>query len=78
MLGTPTDTADPPGPVPRLVFVEDNGATGDRFGTRTVASAVTSCPAATDADFPNIVVGRFVYPPVLVSGDFVVHDAVAP
>lgn len=54
-----------------LAFVEDNGPTGDRLGHREVATA-GDCPAATDADFPNVVLGGFPTPPVLTKGDFTV------
>jgi len=61
-------------PIPKLVFIEDNGATGDRYSTRAVSAPATTCPAATAADFPNFLIGGFSVPPVITSGDFVVHD----
>jgi len=58
---------------PRLIFIEDNGATGDRFGSRDVTDA-TSCPAATDADFEDIETNGELFPPIVSMGNFVVHD----
>lgn len=75
MLATPADLGQDPPPVPyhRLVFVEDNGPTGDRYGTRIVDDA-TTCPVPTAADFPDFVFGDVVVPPIVSGGGFVVHD----
>jgi hypothetical protein len=62
-------------PIPELLFVEDNGATGDRLGMRVIAAPATTCPVATGADFPDFVLGGVVIPPVLTTGDFVIRDA---
>ena len=59
----------PEAPVFVLAYVEDNGPSGDRFG-RSILTSPTSCPAATDADFPDFMVGADPVPPVLTSGDF--------
>jgi hypothetical protein len=58
-----------------LVFVEDNGATGDRLGTRLDVDDPDDCPDPTDADFAP---WPFIGTATLVSGDFVVHDHDAP
>lgn len=51
--------------VPRLVFVEDNGPTGDRVSTTTLAEPATTCPdPATVAPTSGVV----------TRGDFVIHD----
>ena len=61
-------------PTPTLVFIEDNGPTGDRFGTREF-TGLGGCPAATDADFPDIDdTYPEAFPPVISVGNFVVHD----
>ena len=57
-----------------IVFVEDNGPTGDRWGRIEVDADPTTCPVPTAADFPDFVVGSTVIPPILTTGDFVVHD----
>lgn len=62
-------------PVFVLAYVEDNGPTGDRFGMSTRPSPI-ACPAPTAADFADFSVPGFdPIPPVVTSGDFVVHDA---
>ena len=48
-IGEPPDTP----PIPKLVFIEDNGPTGDRFGLRSVSDA-HSCPAATRRGLPEL------------------------
>lgn len=66
----------PPGeevPQPRLVFIEDNGPIGDRFGTRDVDD-VTTCPAPTAADFPDFEAYGELFSPIVSKGNFVVHD----
>jgi hypothetical protein len=75
----PPDGIAPPDaqPFPKLIFIEDNGPTGDRFGVGSVADP-TTCPAATDASFTSFNVGGQMIPPVITSGDFVVHDHAAP
>ena len=78
LASPPEGTGLPPGPpIPRLIFMEDNGSTGDRYGVRNVADA-TVCPAPTAADFPNFVFGPQSIPPVISEGDFSVHDHAAP
>ena len=69
-IGEPPETQ----PIPKLVFVEDNGTTGDRYGSRSVNEPATTCPAAVDADFHPFVVGDQSIPPIITSGDFAVHD----
>ena len=70
---TPIIGDDPSGGA--LVFVKDNGADPDYMTHTTVATAPTTCPAATD--------DRFLFPAPpgvppaalpLASGDFQVHD----
>jgi hypothetical protein len=63
-----------PQPVHRILFVEDNGPTGDRIGFGTLAPPYTRCPAPTDASFPDFDVAGYSVPPVLETGDFTVHD----
>jgi hypothetical protein len=62
-------------PFPRLVFIEDNGPTGDRLGFGTIAAPATDCPVPTADDFPGFPLGGQVVPPQVTSGDFSVHDA---
>jgi hypothetical protein len=79
-LGSPPDVfGEGPQPgTPRLLFVEDNGPTGDRVGFRQVADA-SVCPTATAADFPNFFpTTPRPLPPVISDGDFSVHDHGAP
>jgi hypothetical protein len=63
-----------PQPVHRILFVEDNGPGGDRIGFGTLSAPYTDCPAPTDASFPDFEIGGFMVPPVVATGDFVVHD----
>ena len=51
--------------VPKMVFVEDNGPSGDRWGAVILDAPATTCPVPTDADF--------LASPISV-GDFIVHD----
>jgi hypothetical protein len=75
-ISEPFDVGNPDDlPVPMMVFVEDNGPTGDRWGRTTLPAPADTCPVPTDADFPSFVVGPATIPPVLTSGDFVVDDA---
>ena len=60
-------------PIPRLLFIEDNGPTGDRL-TLGSGGDPDVCPAPTDAVFQPIFLGGFAVGPGLQSGDFVVHD----
>lgn len=53
-------------PVNLVVYVDDNGATGDRFAVELVASTPTTCPD------PGDLTGAAWQ--TLVRGDFVVHD----
>jgi hypothetical protein len=69
-LGQP----DPLAPVPKMVFVEDNGPTGDRFAETTLSEPATTCPVPTADSFPGFLVGTVLVPPIVGSGDFVVHD----
>ena len=63
-----------PQPIPRVLYVEDNGPTGDRIGFGSLHEPYDTCPAPTDADFPAFNIGGVLVPPVLTSGDFTVHD----
>jgi hypothetical protein len=63
-----------PAPIPRVLYIEDNGASGDRIGFGGLNAPYTSCPAPTAADFVDFTVGDSVIPPVLESGDFTIHD----
>jgi hypothetical protein len=56
-------------PVPELVYVEDNGPTGDRIGTGTIDAPATSCPDPTGPD-ADAALHTFASGP-----GFVVHDA---
>jgi hypothetical protein len=57
-------------PVPEMVFVEDNGPTGDRWsGVQVLSAPATTCPTPTAADFPTDPAYS-----VLTSGDFTVRD----
>jgi hypothetical protein len=70
-----TDLGQPdPQPIPIMLFVEDNGPSGDRIGHVQLAEPATTCPVPTDADFVPFIVGGSAIPPVLTSGDFTVHD----
>ena len=66
------------GPVYRLMFIEDNGPTGDRLDDATLAAPATTCPAPTAADFDGFDLGGQHIPSLVTSGDFVVHDHAAP
>jgi hypothetical protein len=70
-----TDIGQPdPQPIPIMLFVEDNGTSGDRIGHVQLAEPATTCPVPTDADFGPFIVGGITVPPVVTSGDFTVHD----
>jgi hypothetical protein len=70
-----TDVGQPdPQPVPIMLFVEDNGPSGDRIGFGQLADPATTCPIPTDANFVPFIVGGTPVPPVVTSGDFTVHD----
>ena len=61
--------------IPRTVFIEDNGPTGDRIQFGGLASPYTTCPNPATATFPPFIVGGDIeIPPVLETGNFVVHD----
>ena len=62
--------AGQPNPSPRVLYVEDNGSSGDRIGFGVLSPPYSDCPAPNDASFPD-----FLGPPVLESGDFTIHDA---
>jgi hypothetical protein len=62
------------GSIPRTIFIEDNGPSGDRIQFGSLASPYTTCPDPTTATFPDFFVGGFPVPPVLTSGNFVVQD----
>jgi hypothetical protein len=66
------------GPIPRTLFVEDNGPTGDRIEFSGLAAPHTMCPDPNVATFPPFDLGYRVVPAILTSGDFVVHDHVDP
>jgi hypothetical protein len=63
-------------PLHYTAFVEDNGATGDRWSVKaTTVSPITTCPSPTAADFQAVnAPGGTVAGPTLVSGGFTVHD----
>jgi predicted small secreted protein len=63
-----------PEPIPIMLFVEDNGLSGDRIGFGRLTNPATTCPTPTDADFVPFIVGDTSVPPVVTSGDFTVHD----
>jgi hypothetical protein len=63
-----------PAPIPRILYIEDNGPTGDRIGFGALSAPYTSCPAPSAAAFVDFHVGDFFIPPVLESGDFTIHD----
>lgn len=63
------------GIVPRLVFIEDNGPTGDRLSFGSIEAPATECPVPTDADFVPGSLGGEPIGPEIESGDFVVTDA---
>jgi hypothetical protein len=63
-----------PQPIPRVLYVEDNGPTGDRIGFGSLDAPYSDCPTPTDASFPDFVIGGISVPPVLQSGDFTIHD----
>ena len=74
-IADPVDLGQPnPQPIPRVLYVEDNGQTGDRIGFGSLHAPYSDCPTPTDASFPDFVVGGFSVPPVLESGDFTIHD----
>ena len=56
-------------PYPRLLFIEDNGPTGDLIGFGTMAEPYTKCPPPTSDSFilPN------GFPGLLTSGNFTVQ-----
>ena len=65
------------GTFPRVLFIEDNGPSGDRIQFGTLGAPYTACPDPASATFPPFVInGMFQVPPVLTSGDFVVEDDV--
>ena len=62
-----------------VVFIEDNGSTGDRWdASPNLSDPGTTCPTPTDADFDGFwfsMSGPATnYGSTLSSGDFVVHD----
>jgi hypothetical protein len=62
-----------------VVFIEDNGPTGDRWDAEPLTGPGTTCPTPTDADFDGYSFTPASGPPwtagsTLTSGDFVVHD----
>jgi hypothetical protein len=72
-----TDIGQPdPQPIPIMLFVEDNGPSGDRIGDVGLAEPAPTCPLPTDADFVPFSVGDSQIDPVVTSGDFTVHDHV--
>jgi hypothetical protein len=73
-----TDLGQPdPQPIPIVLFVEDNGQSGDRIGHRQLAQPATTCPIPGDADFVPFSVGGNPVPPVVTDGDFTIHDHVS-
>lgn len=63
-----------PEPYARLLFIEDNGPTGDRMGQASLDLPATTCPVPTADDFPPYDLSGILIPPVVTGGDFVVHD----
>jgi hypothetical protein len=59
------------GLIPRVLYVQDNGPTGDLYGIGSLSQPYSDCPTPTDASFPYF---GGVLPPVLTSGDFTIHD----
>lgn len=59
---------------PRLIFIEDNGASGDRFSLESALEPYETCPVPTSADFVGGSYGGFPFGSTVSSGDFVVHD----
>lgn len=64
-----------PQPVHRVLYVEDNGPTGDRIGFGDLAAPYDDCPTPTASSFPPFRVGPESVPSVLGSGDFTVTPA---
>jgi hypothetical protein len=74
-IGKAVDLGQPnPQPTPRVLYVEDNGPTSDRIGFGSLSEPYSDCPTPTDARFPNFVVGDTSVPPVLQTGNFIIHD----
>jgi hypothetical protein len=73
----PPGIGEPPesGPYHHVVFVEDNGPTGDRYDRRSYEAPVDTCPVPAATDFADFTLnGMLTIPPVVTMGDFVVHD----
>jgi len=66
-----------PGTYARVIFIEDDGPSGDKIQFGALNPPYTSCPDPASATFPSFLIGgSFQVPPVLTSGDFVVEDDV--
>lgn len=71
------ELADPESPRdPLMVFIEDNGPTGDRWSMIWLDQTTTDCPIPTAADFtsPPYPGGPDLFPPTIFTGGFAVHD----
>jgi hypothetical protein len=76
-IGFVTDHASGAG-TPMLVFVEDNGPSGDRWGRVQLTDPATNCPEPVESDFAPFVYAGFELPSTLTVGDFTVHDHPSP
>ena len=61
---------------PLMVFIEDNGATGDRWSMLRLDAVASTCPVPTAANltsppYPGSPPG---FPPTIYIGGFAVHD----
>jgi hypothetical protein len=59
--------------VQSVMFIEDNGPTGDRWATIDLPSTTSPCPDPATATFPPIDVG-ILLPPTITTGGFDIHD----
>ncbi len=67
-LGTPNFDAPPDHqPVPFMIYIQDNGPTGDNLSWSQLDAPATSCPDPSTVDMSSF--------GTLTSGDFTVHDA---
>ena len=72
-IGLVTDASASAG-TPMMVFVEDNGPSGDRWGRVLLGAPATTCPEPAEADFGPFVHAGIEFPSTLTVGDFTVHD----
>jgi hypothetical protein len=76
-IGFVTDSASSTG-TPMMVFVEDNGPSGDRWGREVLGAPATSCPEPVEANFAPFLFAGLEIPSTLTVGDFTVHDHPSP